>query len=80
MGGSIRLSIAAVVFGLAAFWFLFWGFTMNTTVNPDGLGDVANLQMMHVQSLNFAVGIGAAVMSAIFFAGSVIVGALRKRD
>lgn len=67
------LAFSGVIFAIIATYFLYSGFTLETTI-----GDTANLQLMHIQSLNFATGIGAAIISAILAVGSAIVGTITK--
>jgi hypothetical protein len=40
---------------------------------PNDGGSVANLQLMHAQAMNIGIGIGAAVIAAIFATGAAIV-------
>jgi uncharacterized membrane protein len=58
-------TVASVLFAIVAAYFLFSGFTLETTFEGQ-----ANLQLMHIQSLNFMTGIGAAIISAIFGSAS----------
>lgn len=69
----LGMEIGAGVFTIIAAYFLYSGFTLATDIpNPDGFGTVANLQLMHIQSLNFATGIGSAIIAAILLVGSRI--------
>lgn len=63
-----RLAAFAFIFALIAGYFLFEGFTLDTSV-----GEVANLQLMHVQAMQIGLGIGAAVIAAILVTGAAIV-------
>jgi hypothetical protein len=65
----------SILFAIVAGAFLFIGYSRETTVFTDG-GEIANLQMLHLQSLDFAIAIGAAVISAILAIGSAIVAAI----
>jgi TRAP-type uncharacterized transport system substrate-binding protein len=71
------LAIASGFFALVATYFLYDGFLVQVVVPTTG-GDVANLQLMHVQSLDISLGIGATVVSAIFAIGAAIVGQIRR--
>jgi hypothetical protein len=66
------LSGISVLFAIAAAYFLWSGFSLDTSI--DG---TANLQLMHIQAMNFATGIGAAIVSAILAIGASIVGAIK---
>jgi hypothetical protein len=78
------LNLASAIFAVIAAYFLYSGFSLETTVasagTPVGFDGVANLQLMHIQSLNFATGIGAAVVSAVLLIGAAIVGAIEGRE
>lgn len=63
-----RLAAFAFVFALVAGYFLFEGMTLDTNV-----GDVANLQLMHVQAMQIGLGVGSAVIAAMFAIGAAIV-------
>jgi hypothetical protein len=67
------LAMTSALFAFVAAYFLWSGFTLVTDF--DG---TANLQLMHIQSLNFATGIGSAIVSAILAVGSAIVGTITK--
>lgn len=71
------LAIGSFIFALVAGWFLYIGFVADVSVPTDS-GDVANLQLMHVQATNIAVGIGAALVSAVLAVGSAIVAAIHR--
>jgi hypothetical protein len=55
------LGAFATVFGVVAAYFLYVGITLDTAVSTGDGGTVANLQLMHI-----GIGIGAAVIAAIF--------------
>lgn len=65
------LGFTAALFAIASAYFLYSGFTLETAI--DG---TANLQLMHIQSMNFATGIGAGIISAVLAVGGAIVGAI----
>jgi uncharacterized membrane protein YfcA len=65
------LGILSALFAIVCVYFLWSGFSLETTID-----DTANLQLMHSQSLNFATGIGAGIISAILAIGAAIVGAI----
>lgn len=74
---GIGLLIFGAIFWVCAAYFIYCGFITPTTVpNPAGGEEVANLQAMHVQGLNFQLGIGAAVLATIFTCTSAIVAKL----
>lgn len=67
---QLAYAIGTILFALVAAYFLASGFMMATDMpSLDGSGSVANLQLMHIQSINFATGIGAAIISAILSLG-----------
>lgn len=70
------LEIAAGIFAAVAAYFLYSGFTLATNITIEGQA-VANLELMHIQSMNFATGIGAAIIAAVLLAASAIIGAIR---
>jgi hypothetical protein len=70
MGAKTVLSAMSVLFGFVAAYFLYSGFTLETTV-AQGDATVANCQLKHIQSLNIMTGLGARIISAIFGAASV---------
>jgi len=72
---SLSLALA-YVFAAAALWFGWSAFTMETSVIVDGQ-PVANFELMHYQSQNIALAVGATIAAAIIFASSAIVAALR---
>jgi hypothetical protein len=67
------LAFSGVVFAIIATYFLFSGITLETTI-----GDTANLQLMHIQSMNIATGIGSAIISSILTVGAAIVGTVKE--
>lgn len=71
------LEITAGVFAIVAAYFLYSGFALDTNVTIEGQA-VANFQMMHIQSINFATGIGAGIIAAVLLVGAAIVGAITK--
>lgn len=68
-----RLAALAFVFAVVGGYFLYVGISLDTSVSTGDGGAVANLQLMHVQAMNIGVGIGSAVIAAIFGVGSAIV-------
>ena len=68
-----RLAAFAFVFALVAGYFLYSGFSLETSVSTGDGGTVANLQLMHVQAMQMGLGIGAAVIASIFAVGAAIV-------
>jgi multisubunit Na+/H+ antiporter MnhB subunit len=68
-----RLAAVAFIFALVAGYFLFAGFTLDTSVATGEGGSVANLQLMHVQAMQVGIGIGAAVIASIFAIGAAII-------
>lgn len=68
-------ALAAVIAG----YFGFCGFSMDTAVASGPAGEtVANLQLMHIQALNFALAIGAGIMACILIGAGAVVEAIRK--
>jgi glycerol kinase len=68
-----RLAALSFVFALVAGYFLFSGFTLDTSVSTGDGGTVANLQLMHVQAMKIGLGVGAAIVASIFATGAAIV-------
>jgi glycerol kinase len=68
-----RLAALAFVFVLVAGYFLYSGLVMDTSTATGDGGTVANLQLMHVQAMKIGLGIGSAVIAALFAVGSAIV-------
>lgn len=77
MDSDTSLAAGSVIFGLIAGWFFYVGLSADVSVMTDA-GEVANLQMMHMQATNIAIGIGAAIVAAVLAVGSAIVGAILK--
>lgn len=79
MGNEMQtvFEITAGIFAIVAAYFLYSGFTLATSVTIEGQA-VANLELMHIQSMNFATGIGAAIIAAVLLAASAIIGAIRR--
>ena len=75
MDSSARLALSSVLFAFAAAYFLYSGFTTPTVVETEA-GEMANFQLLQIQALNFWLGIGSAIISALLAVGSSIVGAL----
>lgn len=71
------LEVLAAVFVIVAAWFIYVGVSADVTVATEA-GEMANLQLMHIQSTNIAIGIGSAVVAAILLVGSAIIGAIRR--
>lgn len=71
------LEVIATIFAIIAAWFIYVGVSAGVTVTTEA-GEVANLQLMHVQATNIQIGIGAAIVSAILLIGSAIIGAIRR--
>jgi hypothetical protein len=55
-------------------------FLYSASIVPTSIDSTANLELMHIQSVQFAIGIGAAVISAVLAVGAAIVGAIRPDD
>lgn len=77
MDSDTSLAFGSVIFAMVAGWFLYAGWTLEVAVTTEA-GEVANLQLMHIQAVNFAIGIGAAIVSAILAVGSAIVAAIGR--
>lgn len=76
------LAICGLVLLSAAAWFIYVGFTMETTVSsdatlPGGMGTIANLQLMHIQLLNVMLGAISALGSCVLFAACAVVVAVQ---
>jgi uncharacterized membrane protein len=67
------LAFSGVIFAIIATYFLYSGFTLETAID-----DTANLQLMHIQAMNLATGIGAAIISAVLTVGSAVVGTIKE--
>ena len=77
MDSETSLAAGSVIFALVAGWFVYVGVAAETTIAYEGQ-IVANAQLMHIQTTNIAIGIGAAIVSAILLIGSAIIGAIRR--
>jgi hypothetical protein len=79
---SAGTGVAGVLFWLVAIYFFVSGAGMPTTVpNPypmDGMGEVANLQLLQIQLLNWMTAIGAALVGTIFLCTSAIIAVLDR--
>lgn len=80
------LSVPAFVLMLVAGWFMFAGFSVETTLPSNdptigalGVQGISNLQLMHIQLLDFVTGLVAGLASAVLFAGAAIVAAVQDR-
>ena len=73
---KVALGLGSIMFGLIAAYFISSAIQTPTSIYSGG-GYVANLELMHMQSLNMAQGIGAAIVSAILVVGAAIVSAIR---
>ena len=69
--------------GIAAWlvggWLLVTGFQLDVTVNPDGQGYVANLQLMHIQQLDLLLGALAALAGTVAFTGGCIMDQIKAQ-
>ena len=78
------LMTVGTIFLVVSVYFFYSAFLVPTTVpNPypsPGLEQVSNLQLMHIQSSNFLLAVGAAIVSSIFLCSSAIVAALHPAD
>lgn len=62
--------IGTALFLVIAVYFLYSGFTVTTHIPQPHDGDaIANLELMHIQSLNFMTGIGSAIVAAVLSLG-----------
>ena len=77
MKSEATLAFASFLFAVVAGWFFYAGLSIPVAVATEA-GDVANLQLMQIQSTNIAIGIGAAVIAAILATGSAVVGVIRQ--
>jgi glycerol kinase len=68
-----RLAALSFIFVLLAGYFLFSGFTLDTSVSSGDGGTVANLQLMHVQAMKLGLGVGAAIIASIFATGAAVI-------
>lgn len=67
----------AVLFAIISAWFLYIGFSMDTTITSEGM-DVVNMQLMHIQSLNIALGVGAGIAAVLIAVGGAVVDAIER--
>ncbi len=66
------LKVIGPVFWVIGGWLIYVGITMTVTVNPDGAGEVANLQLMHIQQLDMLIGALAVIQGTICFVGGLM--------
>lgn len=75
--------IASGICWVVAAYFFWTAFHRETTVfTPDAVGNftnVANLQLMHIQAVEFAIAIGATIVGAIFQATASIIQVLARQ-
>lgn len=71
MSTRFNFNFVGALFTVAAGYFLFVGLTLQTTIGSGG-ETVANLQLMHIQAMDIAIGIGAAIVAAIFVVGAAL--------
>jgi len=65
-----------IVGWLIGAWLLYTGFNMDVTVNPGGMGEVANFQAMHNQQLTILLGAFAVLDGTVAFAAGAIIDAI----
>ena len=74
--GSLMWVIAA--------YLIYIGLQSETTVPtqdaPAGFEGVVNVQLVHIQAMNFHLGIGAAIVGAILIGAAAIVSAIGRSD
>jgi hypothetical protein len=84
------LRLLATLFAMAAAYLIMTAFSMHIGVPaaqvpgsgeflPPQFDGVANIALMHGQAMLFHLGIGAAIVSAVFMATAAIVGTLLER-
>lgn len=77
---GVLLMLLGALFAVIGVYFLYSGFILPTSVpNPaavPGMEQVANLELMHIQTMNFLTGVGALIISALFWVGAAIVGSI----
>jgi hypothetical protein len=73
MSSEDGFGFASFLFAIVAIYFLYVGFGSTT-----GIDGTANFELMHLQAANIAIGIGAAIVSAILAVGAAIISALRR--
>lgn len=76
---KIAMVIASIIFGAIGAYFISTAYGQPVTVDVNGQV-IANLQLMHTQSLGMMIGLGAGLVSALFIVGALIVGGLERRD
>jgi hypothetical protein len=77
MDSETTLGLGSFIFTAVAAWFIYVGVSADVTVATEA-GEMANLQLMHIQATNIAIGIGSAVVAAILAVGAAIVGAIGR--
>lgn len=72
------LFTVATIIAIIAGYFIWIALNMDITVaNPDGIPQrVVNIELQHINQIDFMLGIGAAVVSSIFYSASAIVSAI----
>lgn len=53
-------------------WMLYWGFSLDVTVNPDGSGPVANFQLLQAQQVSILLGALTVIQGTICLIGGLI--------
>ncbi len=76
---KIAMVIASIIFAAIGAYFISTAYGQEVAVDVDGQ-IIANLQLMHTRSLGMMIGLGAALASALFSVGALIVGGLERRD
>lgn len=77
MSNTFRV-IGVLAWAIGA-WLLFVGLRMGVTVNLDGQGEVANLQLMHAQQLNVLLGALAVIEGTICVIAGELLGRISTR-
>ncbi len=67
MGNDAKIALvgAAVIFGAVAAYFIITAYGQDVTIDYEGQ-TVANIQLMHIQSLGMMIGLGSGIVSALF--------------
>jgi uncharacterized membrane protein len=90
MGGlAMRffLSFSAAILLMVATWFLYTGFSIETTVpaSPEaseilsaGAQGISNLQLMHIQLIDIIIGLVAGLGSCVLYSAAAIVAAIER--
>lgn len=84
------LSAIGTIFAVVSAFLIYRGFQVEIIVPaaqlpgaggmlPPQFDGVANLSLMHTQAMLFHLGIGSAIVSAVFFAGAGVAATLRER-